>query len=146
MSIFDLSKKEKKIARQLIEKGLQIEFEQGIRKLKFIIDEWQKKGGGNQETYHSLYKTITVFDKHIGRRYDKITGSNYIYIIAGQVADDIIDVDDLSEFSDETRNAVLVLSGKAILMFNKNDDNTDAASERTMENGSDGKTATGEGE
>ena len=146
MSIFDLSKKEKKIARQLIEKGLQKEFEQGILKLKFIIDEWQKQEGGNRETYHALYKTIRVFDKHIGWRYDRMTGSKYIYIIAGQVADDILDVNDLSEFSDETRNAVLVLSRKATLTFNKKDNSTDVSSERTMENQSDGKLATGQGE
>ena len=43
MNNFNISKSQKKIARQVIEYGLQKEFKNGIEKLEKIITEWRKK-------------------------------------------------------------------------------------------------------
>src|SRR6185295_5976442 len=101
---YELSKPEKKIARQIIEKGLQHELKTGIKNLEAIISEWKLKNKDHHDTYHLLYKSITDFDKGIARRYDRMTGSNYIWIIAGQLADGVITKQDLEPFNEEVKN------------------------------------------
>lgn len=109
--MLELSKPEKKIARQLIDKGLQAEYKNGISKLSNIISKWDSEAEDHRDTYMKLYKTLTRHDKHIGHRYDDITGSRYLITIAGQLADKTISVDDLDGFRPETREAILFMSG-----------------------------------
>ncbi len=106
----ELSKKDKKIARQIIEKGLEKEFANGLYAADSVLSDWKNKSTGNRETYHLLYKTITDFDKHIARRYDGMSGSNYLFIIAAQLHDGVIDQKDLEELSEDARNAVIFIS------------------------------------
>lgn len=54
----ELSKTQNKIARELIQKSLQIEY-------------------APHKAYLCLYKETTSFDKHIARRYDDLRGSRY---------------------------------------------------------------------
>lgn len=100
--MIELTKKDKKVARELIEKGLQIEFAKGLAASEKIIEKW-KAEKDNSASYHSLYKHITVFDKHIARRYDSMTGSRYLGIIIGQMNDGIITFSDLKDFSEEVQ-------------------------------------------
>ncbi len=101
MSI-ELSKKEKKLAREIIEMGLQKEFAKGLSDADTILSKWKNRTQNNREAYHLLYNHIIDFDKHIAKRYDRITGSNYIFIIAAQLYDSIITEDDLTDFSIKT--------------------------------------------
>lgn len=105
-----LSKKEKKVAREIIEKGLQIEFEKCLNDAYDVLLNWKNKNNGNREAYHLLYDTIQKNDKHIARRYDGMTGSSYVFIIAAQYRDGIISKDDLKEFSEKTQNSIILLS------------------------------------
>lgn len=105
-----LSKREKKVARDIIEKGLQIEYAKCLYDADTVLQNWKDKGTDNSESYHLLYKTVKNNDKHIARRYDGMTGSSYIYIIAAQLADGIISIDDLKEFREETQNSIIILS------------------------------------
>jgi len=99
----ELSKKDKKAAREVIEKGLQREFENGLSKTDSILESWRRKEKENKETYHQLYKHIVNFDKHIARRYDGITGSRYLLTITSQMLDNVIHEEDLVDFSEEVR-------------------------------------------
>jgi hypothetical protein len=107
----ELSKKDKKTARGLIEVGLQKEFAKGLFDADSILTEWKNKVIDNREAYHSLYKQITGFDKHIARRYDDMTGSKYLFVIAAQLRDGIISENDLNEFSPEVKQAVIKIAG-----------------------------------
>lgn len=107
----DLSKSQKKIARKILEKGLQKEYVDGIIKLDDIIAKWKANVHSNKETWLELYKTLTKHDKHISRRYDGMTGSGYLYIIAGQLADGIINKNDLIDFDENVREKIFILSG-----------------------------------
>lgn len=102
----ELSKKEKKTAREIIEAGLQKEFAKGLFDADTILTAWKNKAVDNREAYHSLYKHIAGFDKHIARRYDNMKGSTYLFIIAAQLSDGIISENDLDGFSEEARLAV----------------------------------------
>jgi hypothetical protein len=106
----ELSKKDKKTAREIIEVGLQKEFAKGLFDADTILTEWKNKAIDNREAYHSLYKQITGFDKHIARRYDGMTGSKYLFIIAAQLRDGIISENDLKEFSPEVKQAVIQIA------------------------------------
>ena len=106
----ELSKQEKKIARQIIEIGLQKEFAKGLSDADTILNEWKNKSTDNRDTYHLLYKKISDFDKHIARRYDGMTGSKYLFIIAAQLQDSIISEIDLEEFSEAIKQAILLIA------------------------------------
>ncbi|MHC1777349.1 MAG: hypothetical protein AB9834_18250 [Lentimicrobium sp.] len=107
----ELSKEQKKIARGIIEAGLQKEFAKGLSKADAILNEWKIKGTNHGEAYHSLYRHIAAFDKHIARRYDEMTGSKYLFIISAQLRDGIIAEEDLNEFNPEVRGAIKIIAG-----------------------------------
>ena len=100
----DLSKKDKKVAREIIDKGLQWELESGLTKADAILQSWKSKAKDNKDTYYQLYKHIVNFDKHIARRYDGITGSRYLITITGQMLDNVIHEEDLVDFSEEVQH------------------------------------------
>ena len=89
---------------------MQHEFKTGIENLEVIIREWRLKNSDPGDTYHLLYKSITDLDKRIGRRNDRMTGSNYLWIIAGQLADDVITKQDLEPFNEEVKNIIALLT------------------------------------
>ncbi len=102
----ELTKADKKAAREIIENGLQIELKQGLMKAASIIRDWEIKGGDNREYYHKLYAMITKSDEHIARRYDGMTSSKYLFIIAGQLNDGVISNDDLTSLSEDVQQAI----------------------------------------
>jgi hypothetical protein len=108
--MIELSKAAKKTARIIIEKGLQKEFENGLNQFDKILQSWKAENRDNGETYHALYKSVETFDKHIGRRYDGMGGSDYLYIIAGQLFDDVISESDIEPLPQDAKNAILLLA------------------------------------
>jgi lipopolysaccharide biosynthesis regulator YciM len=110
MSGLDLTKVQKKIARQVIETGLVREFENGIDKIDRIIQQWKNKKSETKETYYEIYQTLTKFDKHIGWRYNDMKGSTYLNILAMQLADGVISIDDLQEFDQDIRDNIVLIS------------------------------------
>lgn len=101
-----LSKREKKIAREIIEAGLQKEFKKGLLDADKILNNWKIKALDNRNAYHNLYKHIIDFDKHIARRYDGMTGSRYLLVIISQLQDGLISESDLENFSEEVKLAL----------------------------------------
>ncbi len=102
----ELSKKDKKVAREIIEKGLQKEFANGLNEAYAVLQKWKKNDLENRDAYYLLFKTITDFDKHIARRYDRISGSTYFLIVTSQFAEGIISEEDLKDFSPEIREKI----------------------------------------
>ncbi len=106
----ELSKQEKKIAREIIEMGLQKEFAKGLFDADTVLDQWKNKSINNRDAYHMLYKKITDFDKHIARRYDGMTGSKYLFVIAAQFQDGITSESDLEECSERVKQAIKLIA------------------------------------
>ncbi|MBA4409045.1 MAG: hypothetical protein Q8S54_18005 [Bacteroidota bacterium] len=107
---FEFSKADKKLVRQIIETGLQREFANGLVKMGKIIKDWELKGTSSQDAYYKLFKALKNFDKHIARRYDKLTGSQYKLIVASQLYDEVIGEDDLNGLSDEAKSEIISTS------------------------------------
>jgi hypothetical protein len=106
----ELSKKDKKTVREIIELGLQREYSNALNDADKILSAWKNRSKDNSETYHSLYKHIRDFDKLLARRYDNITGSKYLFIIAAQLYDGVISENDLTDLSDEAQQAVNIIA------------------------------------
>ncbi len=56
----ELSKKDKKTAREIIESGLQQEFAKALFDVDTILTGWKNKSKNNRDAYHSLYKLIPI--------------------------------------------------------------------------------------
>jgi hypothetical protein len=110
MNILDLSKDQKKIARQIIETGLVREFEIGIGKIDGIIQQWKDGKRETKESYYKIYEKLMKFDKHIGQRYNNMSGSDYLLVIAAQLADGIISIDDLSACDQGVKDKIIYIS------------------------------------
>jgi len=101
-----LSKKDKKIARQIIEKGLQKEFAKGLYDFDSILHDWKTGKSDHRTAYHTLYKKVRDFDKHIARRYDGLTGSRYLSVVVALIMDKIISEEETSDFSPEAQELI----------------------------------------
>jgi hypothetical protein len=106
----ELSKKDKKKVREIIESGLQQEFAKALFDVDSILIGWKNKSKNNRDAYLSLYKHIIDSDKHIASRYDGITGSKYLFIIAAQLLDGVISENDLKDLSNEVQQAIKVIA------------------------------------
>ncbi len=105
----ELSKKDKKVARELIAKGLDAEFKIGLTEFEAILQQWQTESGDNREYYHKLYAAVMQFNKHIAWRYDYMPGSKYLDVLTWQVRDQLIQPSELEALNPETRDEVLVV-------------------------------------
>lgn len=106
----ELSKSDKKAAREIIEKGLQQEFASGLQQFSDILDKWDKNAPNHRNVYHQVYKSVKDFDKHIASRYDGMRGSDYLFIIAAQLSEAIINDEDLINLSPEAKNTIKRMS------------------------------------
>jgi hypothetical protein len=102
----ELSKREKKIARVIIDKGVDTEFKAGLEKAKKVIAEWESGSLNNRDGYHKLFKEIKEQDKRIARRYDGLGGSRYLLTVAAIYIDKQITEEDLEGFSEETKAVI----------------------------------------
>lgn len=103
----ELSKSQKKIARELIEKSLQTECAQFLEEIERFLSNREQKEKAPHETYLNLYKKVKSFDKHIAKRYDDLRGSTYFIILAGLFLDKILVTEDLDRFDEEMRERLL---------------------------------------
>jgi hypothetical protein len=104
--MIELSKREKKIARELIEKGLREEFRRGMLSFDAILQQWKTEGGDIKENYYKIFSAVKDFDKQIAWRYDGMRGSDYDLVIVGQLMDELYDISEIDEFSSEVKEGI----------------------------------------
>jgi hypothetical protein len=103
----ELSKREKKVARELIAKGLNEDFKIGLLEFDAILQEWKNTNGDNGDCYHKIFGAVKDFDKFIARRYDNMKGSTYLQIVAAQLNDGLFDAAEIEAFGDEAKERIL---------------------------------------
>lgn len=108
---YDLSKPQKKIARRVMDKGIENHYIRGLTGAESIIKKWRKSELGVTDAYMQLYKSIQHIDKHIGRIYNGKGGSRWVEIMIDQLADGVISIDDLQDFEEDLRELIIRLSG-----------------------------------
>ena len=109
---YELNKREKKIARQLIDKGLGIAYTNALEMSASLITKWQAGELTNKEAYLTLYRELDKHDNKIARRYNDLSGSKWLACIADLFAENIINEEDIKDFADETKKVLYAWSGK----------------------------------
>jgi len=97
----ELSKTDNRIAKIIIDRGLQKDFEQGLHGTDSILENWKVNGAAHKETYHVLYAYLKQFDKHIAQWYDGMKNADFLLIMAWQCRDGLITDEDLTLFPAE---------------------------------------------
>jgi hypothetical protein len=104
---YELSKRDKKVARRCIDKGLEAEFKEGLERFHEIVQQWREgKFASNKEAYHQLFKAVDERDKAISRRYDGLSGSLWLITVTHLLHEGYISEEDIKDFSDETKIAI----------------------------------------
>lgn len=105
---YQLSKSQKKIARAVMDKGLDIHYGRSLREAESVIFNWNKgKFKDNREAYMKLYECVIKNDRHIGTIYNGKGGSRWVEIMVLQLADGVITLDDLKDFDEDVRNTII---------------------------------------
>lgn len=100
----ELSKSQKRIARELIRKALERECSMFMKNIKEYVQKLSHEEAKSHESYLALYKKVHVFDKHIGRRYDGMRGSIYFRTLLSLLSDKVLTKEDMAQFDEETQN------------------------------------------
>ena len=101
--MIELTKHQKKIARKLINLGLQRECAKFMQSTKDFMDK-NTSAEDAHDAYLNLYKRIDNFDKHIARRYDGMSGGRYYITVCYLYYDGVLRDEDIREFDDEIYN------------------------------------------
>jgi hypothetical protein len=105
---YELPKSQKKIARTVMDKGLENHYLKGLREAGSILSDWQNGTfKSHKEAYTQLYKCIEKNDKHIAWLYNDKGGSRWVEVMAGQLADGAISIGDLKDFQEEVRETII---------------------------------------
>ena len=102
MTMIELTKEQKKIARRLIDLGLERECEDFNNTIRRIAcQQIALKERANHSRYLEIYKATAKFDKHIADRYDGMSGSRYFMTVVNLYCEGIITDEEIAELGKE---------------------------------------------
>ncbi len=108
---YDLTKSQREIARIVMDKGLENHYERVLSDVEAICIKWRDGSFASiKEAYMNLYQCVIRNDKNIGRIYNEKGGSRWVELMGLQLADGAITIEDLSNFDEEVRNAIVAWS------------------------------------
>jgi ribosomal protein S20 len=109
---YELSKSQKKIARKVMDKGLDNHYRRALSDVKTIIQKWDSGTfESNRDAYMKLFQTVDRNDYNIARTYNNKGGSRWVEVMAEQLHARVISPVDLDEFDEDVRNTILLWSG-----------------------------------
>jgi hypothetical protein len=97
------TKKDNKLARELISIAVEREFEIGLGKAGEIISQWQNKDIAVREAYYKLFEHVKKFDKQISKRYDSLKNSDFPLVISVLLNEKIIREEEIVDFSEDAK-------------------------------------------
>jgi len=110
---YELSKSQKKIARKVMDKGLDNHYTRALSDVKTIIKKWDSgEFESNRDEYMKLFKTVDKNDYDIARIYNDKGGSRWVEVMAEQLQVGVISPEDLNEFDEDVRKTILLWSGE----------------------------------
>lgn len=108
--MIELTKKQKKQVRELIEIGLTRDYLDGIQRVKRICDSFHERKTDPKEFYHKLYSAIGSKDRDIARRYNNLTDSKYFIRLSLLLREGVLSKDEIQALDDELREKLLFSS------------------------------------
>lgn len=104
--MIELSKSQKKIAREVIHEGLNIECKTFLDK----TEKWMKEPYRPEDTPHSkylkLFEEIGKFDEQIAFRYDRLSSSKYLITVACLIFEKTLPEETVMRFSEEVQREI----------------------------------------
>lgn len=114
---YELSKSEKKIARKVMDKGLDNHYIKALKAVQTIISKWEEGGfESNRDAYMKLYTTVDKNNNNIARIYDNKGGSRWVEVMGMQLGQGVITMEDISEFDENVKNAIMIWGGMKLLL------------------------------
>lgn len=98
---YELNKKDKKLARLLIDKSLNLQYNAALEEAQELISFWQQGKLTNSEAYLRLFKMLEKHDNSIAKRYNRLGGSKYLITVANILFEELITYDEVKDFSPE---------------------------------------------
>lgn len=102
-----LTNAQKKAARQIINISLQRDYRKALAEVETIVGRWRNEELSDRDAYMKLYQTVKRSDKTIARRYNGISGSQYIIALVGLFMEGLITADDLDILGDELKKFII---------------------------------------
>lgn len=114
--MFELSKKDKRLCREYIHKGLEQECEEFVKGLHEVAGKaiplaelnapYQEENGRSVEgpwhkRYIQLFKLMDSFDTHVAYRYNHATGGHYFDVVSELYVDGWLTDEDIEQFDEE---------------------------------------------
>ena len=100
---YELSKSEKKIARVLIDRGVESDKIAALEQTEKILADWKEGKIDLVSAYQKVIQNGEEWDQKIARRYDRLGGSRWLAVIAAIYVDGQITEDDIAGFSEKTK-------------------------------------------
>jgi len=110
----ELPKSQKKVARELIQLGLQRQCRSFMKKTVKFVNDSKKIKENPHEHYLDLFKMIMTFDKYIAMRYDGLTGSYYYDTVFCLFRDGVLTEKDIKRFDVEIQKKLLAAKAEWI--------------------------------
>ncbi len=104
--MYELTKKEKKRAREIFSISIEKEFEAALKNSEIIIAKWKNNTSTSREIFHEIHIYLDNLLKHLQSRYDDLRPSNYLLSLAGVLKDGYIMEDELRNFSAESKEII----------------------------------------
>lgn len=107
---YQLTKAEKKLARKVMDKGLDLEYLEGLKLAEEVSQDYKRKKLTIKECYMKLYRELQKIDKNIGRLHNDKGGSRWVEVMAGQLAQGYISLEDIEGFHDKTKKVIRLMA------------------------------------
>ena len=101
--MIELTKPQKKIARQLIRLALLRECETFLDDTRRFLHEAESNGEDAHTNYLSLFKKVNNFDRHIARHYDGMSGSRYLITVLNRYCAGTLTDEDITLLGEDTQ-------------------------------------------
>lgn len=103
----ELTKSQKKIARELIDYSLQKDCAGFLGEVEAFMNNRDREGKSPHKLYLDLFRKVDSFDSFVARRYDNVRGSTYFSTLVGLLIDKVLVEEDLAPFDEEMRQKLL---------------------------------------
>jgi hypothetical protein len=109
---YQLSKSQKKVARFVIDKGLANHYRRALTETEIVIRKWHNGEYEDvKDAYMNLFNCVDRNENTIARIYNDKGGLRWVEVMANQLSEGVITIDDLKDFDEEVRKVIIGWSG-----------------------------------
>ena len=104
--MYELTKKEKKRAKEIFSISIEKEFETALQNSEVIMAKWKNNTATSREIFYETRTYLNNFLKHQERRYDDLRSHDYLITLSEILKEGYITEKELQDFSDEAKEDI----------------------------------------